>query len=130
MQPTFCIMSFCLHGLKQALWCNLQQSALLCSVLYSSLTISAQPSGCLENEKTKQKKHTHHPGAGLGYQGRWREKLKMQEAVNQANSDVDWTSAECDRTILISFSSNACHPRTQITLSTTGFGFTEKLCWI
>lgn len=57
-----------------------------------------------------KKTHTHHPGAGLGYQGRWREKLKMQEEVNQANGDVDWTSTECDRTILIYFSSNARRP--------------------
>lgn len=88
MQPTFCIMSFCLHGLKQALWCNLCRAspALLCAL---ELTDNICTAFWLFGEW----KHTssRDPGCvvGLVYQGRAREKLKMQrKSVKQANNEV------------------------------------------
>lgn len=91
MQPTFCIMPFCLHGLKQALRCNLCRArpALLCAL---ELTDNICTAFWLFGEW----KHTSSsdPGClvGLVYRGGGREKLKKQrKSVKQANIEVGWS---------------------------------------
>ncbi len=87
MQPTLCIMSFCLHGLKRALWCNLCRAspALLCAL---QLTDNI----CTASWLFREWKHTssRDPAClvGLLYRGGRREKLKKQgKSVKQATDE-------------------------------------------
>lgn len=78
MRPTFCIMSFCLHGLQQALRCNLHgvSPALLRAL---ELTDNICTTFWLFGER----ENTQHPGAvWFGYIGR---EAEGAEEANQAS---------------------------------------------